>query len=78
MTPDDHKPNSPMKERLMTADEVAEMLRVSKQFVWDHSNGRHNPPLRRVQMGGSVRFRLEDVHRFIEVCLSADDKERKR
>jgi excisionase family DNA binding protein len=46
--------------RLLTVPEVAEILRVSRDYVYSvqHRIGR-------VRLGRAVRFRLEDVERFI-------------
>jgi excisionase family DNA binding protein len=46
---------------LMTAREVADHLRVSLDFVYDHQH-----EIGRVCLGRAVRFRPEDVERFIQ------------
>jgi excisionase family DNA binding protein len=51
---------------LMTVQEVAEFLRVSVTFVYDHSNGNRQPFLPSVKMGKSVRFRRAAVMAFIK------------
>jgi predicted DNA-binding transcriptional regulator AlpA len=58
-----------MPERLLTPKEVAQQwLGVSVAWVLDHSNGRRAPHLPSVKLGKVVRFRREDVERFIDEC----------
>jgi excisionase family DNA binding protein len=48
--------------RLLTVDDVAEILRVSPDSVYDYArDGR----LASIRFGRSVRFRPEDVEAFI-------------
>jgi excisionase family DNA binding protein len=54
--------------RLLTIQEVAEMLCISCGWVRDHASARRRPVLPRVKLGKSVRFRPEDVRRFFEEC----------
>jgi excisionase family DNA binding protein len=54
-----------MVEPLLTAQDVARILRVSVAWVYDHAD-RKRPRLPSVRLGKAVRFRLEDVERFIE------------
>ena len=54
--------------RLLTVQEVAEMLHISCGWIRDHASGRRRPVLPTVKLGKSVRFRPEDVQRFIEEC----------
>jgi len=50
---------------LLTADEVALRLRVSKDWVWDHSS-RKMPLLPVIRMGdGALRFRASRIEEFI-------------
>jgi predicted DNA-binding transcriptional regulator AlpA len=60
---------------LLTLDQVAEMLGVSKAWVRDHAT-RRQPRLSVVRMGGKravLRFRPQDVEAFINSnLLSAD------
>ena len=60
-----------LNDKLLTAAEVAEILSVSPQFVLDHSNGKCQPVIHRVKLGGAVRFRRQDVDAFISMCCSA-------
>jgi excisionase family DNA binding protein len=53
-------------EQMMTVEEVAAKLRLSKAWVYDHSNGRRRPLLPSTKMGKSVRFRPSDVRAFVE------------
>ena len=56
-----------MPEYLMTPREVAGWLRVSVAWVLDHAS-RRAPRLPSVKLGKAVRFRREDVERFIDEC----------
>ena len=50
---------------LLTADEVALRLRVSKDWVWDHSS-RKTPRLPAIRMGdGALRYRASRIEEFI-------------
>lgn len=50
---------------LLTADEVALRLRVSKDWVWDHSS-RKTPRLPVIRMGdGALRYRASRIEEFI-------------
>lgn len=55
-------------ERLLTVKEVAEILRVSGQWVRAHANGSRRPVLKCVRLGKSVRFREADVQTLIDEC----------
>lgn len=61
-------------ETLMTVDQVAQMLQVSKGWVHDHANGRRRPILRRVKLGKSVRFRPSDVTAFVDECTKMAER----
>ena len=67
-----------MENTLLTIAEVADILRVSRQFVTDHSNGRSLPRIPRVKIGKSVRFRRSDIDAFIALCCSATNDEDSR
>lgn len=56
------------REELLSAAEVARWLRVSRAWVFEHSNGRRRPHLPSVKLGKSVRFRPADVDAFIREC----------
>jgi len=50
---------------LLTAEEVALRLRVSKDWVWDHSS-RKTPRLPVIRMGdGALRYRASQIEEFI-------------
>ena len=52
-------------DNLLTADEVAKILNVSMAWVYDHAD-RKRPLIPSVRLGKAVRFRPEDVQKFIE------------
>ena len=51
-------------DRLLTVDEVAEILHVSTAWVYDHAD-RKRPVIPSVRLGKAVRFRPEDIEAFI-------------
>src|SRR5271165_3131192 len=56
---------SPLKDPLLTAEEVAERLNVTKDWVWDHSS-RKAPHLPVIRMGdGTLRYRSSRIEAFI-------------
>lgn len=66
------------REKLLTVDEVAEWLRVGKDWVRQHANGHRNPVLQSVKIGKSHKFRREVVQAFIADCERATEEHRKR
>ena len=57
---------SRVKDPLLTAEEVAERLNVTKDWVWDHSS-RKAPHLPVIRMGdGTLRFRASRIEEFID------------
>jgi excisionase family DNA binding protein len=55
-------------ERLLTVEEVARVLHVSRAWVYDHAD-RKRPLIQSVRLGKAVRFRAEDVQTFIETMM---------
>jgi excisionase family DNA binding protein len=54
-------------EELLTAKEVAAILRVSQGWVYDHSRRGKAPTLPCISLGGTVlRFKRSEVSAFIE------------
>ena len=52
-------------EPLLTAEEVAERLKVSKDWVWDHSS-RRLPYLPVIRMSdGALRYRASQIEEFV-------------
>ena len=52
-------------EPLLTAEEVAERLKVSKDWVWDHST-RRLPYLPVIRMSdGALRYRASQIEEFV-------------
>jgi len=56
-------------ESLLTPKAVGEWLGVSVSWVLDHASGRRRPHLPSVKLGKAVRFRREDVEKFIQECV---------
>jgi predicted DNA-binding transcriptional regulator AlpA len=51
---------------LLTVEDVAERLKVSKDWVWDHSS-RKVPYLPVIRMGdGALRYRASKIEEFID------------
>ncbi len=51
-------------DNLLTAEDVAKILNVSRAWVYDHSD-RKRPLIPSVRLGKAVRFRPDDVQKFI-------------
>jgi predicted DNA-binding transcriptional regulator AlpA len=65
-------------EALLTADEVAERLRVSRDWVWDHSS-RRLPYLPVIRMSdGALRYRPSEIQEFLNERARATEIRRKR
>ena len=57
--------SSPAADPLLTADDVAARLNVTKDWVWDHSS-RKAPYLPVIRMGdGTLRYRASKIEEFI-------------
>lgn len=55
----------PQVDPLLTAEDVASRLNVSKDWVWDHSS-RKEPLLPVIRMGdGALRYRFSKIEEFI-------------
>jgi predicted DNA-binding transcriptional regulator AlpA len=63
-----------MPEKLFNPKQVAEWLGVSPAWVLDHASGLRRPCLPSVKLGKAVRFRGEDVERFIQDCLRIEQR----
>ena len=58
--------NGREKDPLLTAQDVAERLNVTKDWVWDHSS-RKAPSLPVIRMGdGTLRYRASKIEEFID------------
>jgi hypothetical protein len=69
------QPTAPLRT-LLTLEQVAEMLGVSKAWVRDHAT-RRSPRIPVVRFGdrrGVLRFRPEDVERFINSNLLSTEE----
>lgn len=67
-----------MERRLLTVDEVAAWLRVSRAWVLDHALGRRRPYLPSVKLGRAVRFEPEEVDAFIAECRRLNELLKRR
>jgi predicted DNA-binding transcriptional regulator AlpA len=56
---------TPLKDPLLTAEEVAARLNVTKDWVWDHSS-RKAPYLPVIHIGdGTLRYRSSQIEEFV-------------
>jgi excisionase family DNA binding protein len=57
---------------LLTVEEVAEILRVKKKWVYDHADGRRRPklPCYEISEGGRKirRFSRKQIEAFLREC----------
>lgn len=68
----------PTNDPLLTAEQVAERLNVSKDWVWDHSS-RKTPLLPVIRMGdGALRYRESKIEEFINERERLTNMRRKR
>jgi predicted DNA-binding transcriptional regulator AlpA len=67
-----------MGDPLLTADEVAAKLKVSTDWVWDHSS-RRLPYLPVIRMSdGVLRYRASGIEEFLQERERASNMRRKR
>jgi len=64
--------NNLIPTRLLTGDEIAEILNVSRSFAYQLMRTGEIPT---VHIGRSVRVRQQDLERFIEENLSNPSRE---
>jgi predicted DNA-binding transcriptional regulator AlpA len=65
-------------DALLTAEEVAQKLKVSKDWVWDHSS-RRVPYLPVIRMSdGALRYRASGIDEFLKERERASVLRRKR
>lgn len=50
---------------LLTAADVAAILNVPEGWVRDHANGKRNPVLPSFKVGRYVRFRRDEIERWL-------------
>jgi predicted DNA-binding transcriptional regulator AlpA len=63
---------------LLTAEEVAHLLKVSRDWVWDHSS-RRRPYLPVIRMSdGALRYRASGIEEFLKERERASLLRRKR
>lgn len=58
------------EQRLLTAQDVADRLGVSERWVRDHATRRY-PRIPVVKLGPILRFRQEDIEKFLNSHLSS-------
>lgn len=69
---------TPSIEPLLTAEAVAELLKVSRDWVWDHSS-RRLPYLRVIRMSdGALRYRASQIEEFLSERERVSNLRRKR
>ncbi len=55
----------PIRDPLLTAEDVAARLNVTKDWVWDHSS-RKTPYLPVIRIGdGTLRYRQSQIEEFV-------------
>jgi predicted DNA-binding transcriptional regulator AlpA len=65
-------------DSLLTAEDVASKLKVSKDWVWDHSS-RRLPYLPVIRMSdGALRYRASGIEEFLKEREQASSLRRKR
>jgi len=52
-------------EKLVTVEQLAEYLNLSKRFVYEHTSPRCVDPIPNKKLGKFVRFRLSDVEEWL-------------
>jgi predicted DNA-binding transcriptional regulator AlpA len=71
-------PQMPSMEPLLTAEEVARLLNVSPDWVWDHSS-RKAPYLPVIRLSdGTLRYRPREIEQFVSERERASVLRRKR
>jgi predicted DNA-binding transcriptional regulator AlpA len=69
---------APSIEQLLTAEAVAERLKVSRDWVWDHSS-RRLPYLPVIRMSdGALRYRASQIEEFLRERERVSNLRRKR
>ena len=69
---------TPSIEQLLTAEAVAERLKVSRDWVWDHSS-RRLPYLPVIRMSdGALRYRASQIEQFLSERERVSNLRRKR
>jgi len=57
-----------VKNRLLTAKELADYLQISKQTVYNKcaKGAKHPLPIKPIRVGRKLRFRLSDLEKYIK------------
>lgn len=70
--------STPMREPLLTVDEVAELLQLSEYQIYELAKPRtrsglmREHPLPSVKIGRSVRYRRSDIDAWLEKLVRAE------
>jgi len=71
-------PQTSLKEPLLTAEDVADLLNVSLDWVWDHSS-RKAPYLPVIRLSdGALRYRASQIEEFVHEREQASVLRRRR
>jgi len=54
------------RDALLTVEEVAQLLRVPKSWVYEHTRVSSNPRLPDVRLGKYLRSRCADINDFVK------------
>ncbi len=54
------------RERLLTVDDVAQLLCVPKSFVYDRTQKKARDPIPHIKLGKYVRFWYSDLLEYLE------------
>ena len=55
-------------EKMLTAEQAADRLQVTRAWILAHANGARRPTLPSVKLGKLVRFHPEALKKFVEEC----------
>ncbi len=55
-----------MVEQLLTVREVADLFKVPPSWIYDRTRRRGPEKIPHYKVGKYLRFRIEEVHKFIE------------
>lgn len=64
--------------KLLTADDVAAMLGMSRVWVYQHASGLRQPKLQALRIGRSLRFTRESVEALLAQREKPEPREPRR